>query len=142
MQLLKDKTLLVDLQILDNECIKEYKATMKEKWVDEYQFFPPDVHRQNGSKRSIRIFKSCFSETLAGLAHDFPHHLWDLLLPKAELTLKLLRQATANPAKSAWEFFSGDFNYDATPLGPLGISVILPTKTSRGRSCEFCGKDR
>ena len=32
MQRLKDRNLLVDLQILDNECSKEYKATMKEKW--------------------------------------------------------------------------------------------------------------
>ena len=36
MQRLKERNLLVDLQILDNECSKEYKATMKEKWGVTY----------------------------------------------------------------------------------------------------------
>ena len=44
------------------------------------------------------------------------------------MTLKLMRQATANPAISALEYFNGKFKYNATPLGPLGISVIVHTK--------------
>jgi hypothetical protein len=48
MQRLKDKDLLVDLQILDNECSKEYKKLMKEKWGVTYQLIPPDMHRRGG----------------------------------------------------------------------------------------------
>ena len=57
------------------------------------------------------------------------------------MTLNLLQQATDNPAISAWEYFNGKFNYDAIPLGPLGISVIVYTKTGRRKSWDFCGKD-
>ena len=58
MQRLKDRNLLVDLQILDNECSKEYKATMKEKWGVTYQLVPPDLHRRNTAERAIRTFKA------------------------------------------------------------------------------------
>ncbi len=34
---------------------------------------------------------------LAGVDAAFPPYLWDLFLPKAELTVDLLRQATINP---------------------------------------------
>ena len=57
------------------------------------------------------------------------------------MTLNLLRQATANPSISMWGYFNGKFNYNATPLGLLGISVIVHTKTGRQRSWEFRGKD-
>ena len=57
------------------------------------------------------------------------------------MTLNLLRQATANPAISPWKNFNGKFNYNATPLGPLGISVIVHTKPGRRRSWDFRGKD-
>ena len=57
------------------------------------------------------------------------------------MALNLLRQATANPAISAWENFNGKFNYNATPLGPLGISVIVHKKPGRRLSWDFRGKD-
>ena len=53
MQRLKDRNLLVDLQILDNKCRKEYKATMKDKWGATYQLVLPDLHRRNAAERLI-----------------------------------------------------------------------------------------
>ena len=93
------------------------------------QLVPPDMHRRNSAEQEIRTFKAPFLAILADVAPDFPRHLWDLLLPQTKMTLNLMRQATANPAISAWEYFNGKFNYNATPLGPLGISVIVHTKT-------------
>ena len=57
------------------------------------------------------------------------------------MTLNLLRQATANLAISEWEYFNAKFNYNNTPLGPLGISVIVHTKIGRQQSWDFRGKD-
>ena len=45
MQCLKDKDLLFDLHILDNECIKEYQATIRNRWKVQFQLVPPDMHR-------------------------------------------------------------------------------------------------
>ena len=56
------------------------------------------------------------------------------------MALKLPRQATENPAISEWEYFNGKFNYNATPLGPLGIDIIVHTKTGRQQSWDFRGK--
>jgi hypothetical protein len=114
---------------------------MTEDWNVEYQLVPPDMHRRNAAERAIRTFKAHFLAILAGVEADFPSHFWDLLLPQAELTLNLLRQSTINQEISAWEAFNGAFNYDATPLGPLGINAIVHSKPSRRKSWDFRGKD-
>ena len=89
------------------------------------------MHRQNAADQAVQTFKAHVLATLSGVAPYFPHHLCDLLLPQTKMTLNLMRQATANPAISPWEYFNGKFNYNAMPLGPLGISFIVHTKTGR-----------
>ena len=81
------------------------------------------------------------STILAGVATAFPRYLWDLLLPQTKLTLNLLHQSTANPTMLAWEFFSGPFNYDVTPLGPLRICVISHDKPLTQKWWGFRGND-
>ena len=44
MQRLRYHELTVDLQILDNEAITEYKRVIKKKWNDDYQLDPPNTH--------------------------------------------------------------------------------------------------
>ena len=90
MQRLKEKDLLVDPNILDNECSKEYQATIRNRWKAQFQLVPPDMHRQNAAEREIRTFKAHLLAILAGVAPDFPRHLWDLLLPQTKMTLNLL----------------------------------------------------
>jgi hypothetical protein len=86
------------------------------------------MHRRNCTKRAIRTFKDHFLAILAGVDKSFPPHLWDLLLPQAELMLNLLRQSTINPKISAWEFFYGPFDFNKTPLGPVGCCVLIHAK--------------
>ena len=114
---------------------------MQQKCNVTYQLVTPDLHRRNAAKRAIRTFKAHFLAILAGVATDFPRYLWDLLLLQTEITLNLLRQSTADPTISSWEFFSGPFNYDATTLVPLGTGVISQDKPSKRKSWGFRGKD-
>ena len=102
MQRLKDRNMLVNLQILDNEASKKYKTIIKDKWNIKYQLVPSHIHRQNASEREIRTFKANFISIIAGVADDFPRRQWDKLLPHSELTLTLLRQASIKPEISAW----------------------------------------
>ena len=53
MQRLKDRNILVNLQILDNEASKEYKAIIKDKCNINYQLLPSHIHRQNAAEREI-----------------------------------------------------------------------------------------
>ena len=98
-----------------------------------------NTHLSNTSERAIRTFKAHFFTILTGVAPDFPRILWDVLLPQTELTLNPLRQATLDPSISAWAYFHGPFNYDATPLGPLGCDIIAHKNTGTRHSWDFCG---
>ena len=49
MQRLKDRDIIVNLQILDNEAIKEYKMLIKDKCNINYQLVPSHIHCQNGA---------------------------------------------------------------------------------------------
>ena len=62
-------------------------------------------------------------------------------MEQAEITLNIMLQATADPRKSAWEYLHGrPFNYDATPLGPLGIPIIIHNKSDRCKSWYYRGQ--
>ena len=69
---------------------------MRDRWGVKFQLVPPDTHRRNAVEQDIRTFKAHFLAILAGISHDFTHHLWDIILPHTEMTLNLLWQATAN----------------------------------------------
>ncbi|KAL7531241.1 hypothetical protein ACHAWF_011470, partial [Thalassiosira exigua] len=131
----------VDLQILDNEASKKYRERITKEWGHKFQLVPPNMHRRNAAERAIRTFKAHFLSILSGVAPDFPRYLWDLLVPQAEMTLNFLRNASANKRMSAWEYFAGPFDYDATPLGPLGSRVIAHHKPNVRKSWDFRGED-
>ena len=102
---------------------------------------PPDMHRRNATGRAIRTFKAHFISILAGVDHDFLSHLWDLLVPQAEMTLNLLRPYTEDQTISAWENFNGKLDYNATPWGPLGIGVLIHNKPSKRKSWDMRALD-
>jgi hypothetical protein len=133
--------LSVDLQILDNKASSAYKEAIIFKWNATFQLVPPDMHRRNRAERAIRTFKDHFLAILAGINAAFPPYLWDLLLLQAELTLNLLRQATLNPRISAWEFFQGPFDFNKTPLGPVGCRVLIHAKPATRCLWDFCAKN-
>ena len=98
---LTEQGLSVDLNIRDNKASTDLKRVITETWRAKFQLVPPDMHRRNTAERMIRHFKNHFLSILAGVDAAFPPYLWDLLLPQAELTINLLRQAAANPKISA-----------------------------------------
>ena len=138
---LRRRGLSTDLQILDNEASEEYKRQIVDDWGGAFQLVPPNMHRRNAAERAIRTFKAHFISILAGTDPNFPRYLWDLLIPQAEMTLNFLRNATLDPSVSAWDFFAGPFNYDATPLGPLGSRVIAHNKPSTRNSWDYRGEE-
>jgi hypothetical protein len=132
--------LSVDLNIRDNEASADFKRVITETWRAKFQLVPPDMHRRNKAKQMIRHFKNHFLSIRAGVDAAFLPYLWDLLLPQAELTINLLRQATANPKISAWEYFNGPFDFNKTPLAPMGCRVLIHAKPSTRRSWDYRAK--
>jgi hypothetical protein len=84
------------LQGLDNECSKLLKEFMHANDVN-FQLVPPGIHRRNAAERAIRTFKNHFIAGLCSVDKNFPIHLWDQLLPQAEITLNLLPGSRINP---------------------------------------------
>jgi hypothetical protein len=140
MTCLTARGLSVNLQILDNKASAEYKEAITFMWNAKFQPVPLDMHCQNRAERAIRTFKDHFLAIIAIIDSAFPPYLWDLLLPQAELTLNLLRQATLNPRISAWEFFQCPFNFNKMPLGSVGCHVLIHAKPATWQSWDFRAK--
>jgi hypothetical protein len=109
--------------IMDNEASAEYKKVIHQNCT--IQLVPPNNHRRNLAERAIQTFKSHFIAIIAGVDDSFPMRLWDKLLPQTILTLNLLRQSNAVPSVSAYQYVRGTFDYNKTPLGPMGSAVQM-----------------
>jgi hypothetical protein len=132
--------LSVDLNIRDNEASADFKRVITKTWQAKFQLVPPDMHHRNKAEQMIRHFKYHFLSILAGVDATFTPSLWDLLLPQAKLTINLLCQATANPKILAWKHFNGPFNFNRTPLAPVGYRVLIHAKPGTRRSWDYRAK--
>ena len=105
------------------------------------ELVPPGVHRRNAAERAIRTFQNHFIAGLCSVDKAFPLHLWDQLLPQAEITLNLLRASRINPKLSAWAQLHGTFDYNRTPLAPPGIRVLAHEKPKDRTTWSAHGAD-
>jgi hypothetical protein len=122
-----DAGLRPQYQRLDNECSDIMKEFMKEQNI-KYQLVPPGVHRRNAAERAIRTLKNHLIAGFCSLDENFPLSLWDKLLPHALMSLNMLRGSRINPKLSAYAQLHGAFDFNATPLAPPGIRVLIHEK--------------
>jgi hypothetical protein len=54
-----------------------------------------------------------------------PLQLWDEFLPQVELTLNMLHFSQRNPKKSANQEVYGSFDFNKSPLAPLGTKALI-----------------
>ncbi len=106
------------------------------------ELVPPGCHRQNTAEVAICNFKSHFLSVLAGVADDFPQHLWDWLLPQTEITLNLIWQSNATLTVSAYAHLSGPFDYNKMPLTPMGCEAQIHKKTDKRGTWAYHSVDR
>ena len=86
---------------------------------------PPYLHHTNAAERAIQTYKDHLIAGLSICDPNFPLHLWDRLIPHATLTLNLLRPSCLNPRLLAEAQLNGAFDFNRTPLAPLGTRVIV-----------------
>jgi hypothetical protein len=121
------------LQTMDNEASAALKNYFTEKEMS-FQLVPPHCHRTNAAEISIRTFKEHFKAGLATFNPDFPAHLWDRLLPQAEITLNLLRSSRLHPQLSAAAHYHGLIDYNKTAFVPPGCKIVAHEKPSQRRT--------
>jgi hypothetical protein len=115
------------LQTLDNEASFALKNFFTVNDI-AYQLVPYHCHQRNAAERAIRNFKEHFVAGLSSVDPTFPLHLWDRLLPQAEITLNLLRTSRLHPQLSAAAHFRGLVDYNKTAFAPPGCKIISHEK--------------
>jgi hypothetical protein len=121
------------LQTLANEALAALKHFFTTNDV-EYQLVPPHCYRRNAAGRAVRTFKEHFVARLSSVDPTFPLHLWDRLLPQAEITLNLLRTSRLHPHFSAAAHFHGLVDYNKTSFAPPGCKIIAHEKPEKRRT--------
>ncbi len=86
---------------------------------------PLHNHCVNAAKQAIGTFKEHFVAALATIDNLCPLQLWDEFLPQVELTLNLIRFSHRNPLISANHKLYGPFDFNKTPLAPLGTKALV-----------------
>ena len=88
------------------------------------------------------MLKSHFITCLCEADPKYPAKDWDIFLPQATLTSNLLQNCRFNPNFSVYADIHGIFNYNKTPLEPLGTRSLFHEKTTTFCTWEHNGTDR
>jgi hypothetical protein len=126
-------------QTLDNEASTALKIFFTVNDI-AYQLVPPHCHRLNAAERAIRTFKENFVAGLSSVDPAFPLHLWDRLLPHAEIMLNLLRTSRLHPQLFAAAHFHGLVDYNKTAFAPPGCKIIAHKTPGKRRTWAPQGK--
>ena len=126
--------------IMDNEASIHLKNAMVNH-KQTYQLTPPHMHRINAAERAIRTFKNHFLAGLATCDSAFPITEWDRLIPAANITLNLLRNARVHPKLSSYAYIFGPYDFNKNPLCPPGTKCIIHSKPTHRASWEYHGKE-
>jgi hypothetical protein len=112
------------LNVMDNECSAVVEKHIKASKIN-IQVVPPHNHRVNAAKQAIATFKEYVIAALTTVDKLCPLKLWDEFLPQVELTLNMLRFSRCNPNQSANQEIYSPFDFNKTPLAPLGTKALI-----------------
>jgi hypothetical protein len=111
------------LQTMDNEGSAALKSYFTENDMN-CRSVPPHFRRRNAAERDIITFKEHFVADLYSVDLYLLMHIWDHLLPKADMTLSLLCTSILHPQLSAAAHFHGLVDYNKTTFAPPGCKII------------------
>ena len=114
------------LHILDNECSKTIQLYLESQGTKRHHVAPHD-HRINAAEPAVKTAKYHLIAALATLDWSCPIQLWSKMLQQVQDTLNMFRTSRNNTTKTAYQELEGAFDWNATPLAPLGTkgSVFL-----------------
>eukprot|EP00956_Cyclotella_meneghiniana_P007360 scaffold10022_cov21-Cyclotella_meneghiniana.AAC.1 len=96
----------------------------------------PDDHRVNAAERAIQTWKNHFLAGLNTIDPNCPVQLWDEFVNQGMITLNLLRASRVNPKLSAYAQLEGQFNFDRTPMAPVGTKSLIFLDPNKRRSYQ------
>ena len=124
------------VNVMDNKCRKAVQEYITVNGID-IELCLPKNHYLNGlGKRTIGTYKAHFINTLATVDPNCPMQLWDTFLEQTTETLNILRTLRQNTKKAAYEELNGKFDYNKTPIVPVGIKALVYNDPSDRTSFE------
>ena len=137
---LKSRGASPKLHILDNEASKNLKHFITTNSTT-YQLAPPNNHRTNVAKKCIQVYKNHFTAGICHIDPTCPIALWCRFIEQANITINLLRASRVNPKVSAWAYLNGHFDFNRTPLAPVGMKCIIYEDPKTRGTWDVHGKD-
>eukprot|EP00804_Cyclotella_cryptica_P004439 CCRYP_006849-RA/>CCRYP_006849-RA protein AED:0.22 eAED:0.22 QI:0/-1/0/1/-1/1/1/0/209 len=116
---LTDRGFQPKLNVMDNQCSKAVEKYIRSTKAT-IQLVNPDDHRVNAAERAIQTWKEHWLSGMGTLDPTCPIQLWCQFIEQGQNTLNLLRVSRVNPKLSAYAILEGQFNFDKTPLAPVG----------------------
>jgi len=112
------------LHRLDNEISDTMRQSIQEKGL-KYQLSDTYDHHAQPAERHVGTYKNHLGSILNGCDADFPPHLWCRTIKQSEITINCLRKSRINPKLSAYTQLFGIFDFNATPMVPVGTRAII-----------------
>ncbi len=109
---------------MDNECSAAVEKYIRSEKIS-IQLVPPHNHQVNTAEQAITTFKEHFIAALVTVDMHCSLQQWDEFLPQVELTLNMLCFSRRNRKKSANQEVYGSFDFNKTPLAPLGTKALI-----------------
>jgi hypothetical protein len=110
------------LNVMDNACSRAVQKYIKSTKADIQLVNPDDHHRVNACERAIQTWKNHWIAGLSTLDPTCPLQLWCQFIEQGQDTLNMLRKARVNPKLSAYAILEGQFDFNKTPLAPVGTN--------------------
>ena len=132
---LSDKGFKPKLNVMDNQCSKAVQKYIQSQNTD-IQLVNPDDHRVNAAERAIQTWKNHFLAGLNTIDPNCPVQLWDEFVNQGMITLNLLRASRVNPKLSAYAQLEGQYNFDRTPMAPVGTKSLIFLDPNKRRSYQ------
>ena len=125
---------------MDNECLKAIKKFIQKEEVD-IQLVKPHNYRVNAAEPAVKAVKYLTVLSLKTVDPTCPLRLWCDFVPQVQNTLNMLRTSRRNINISAYEDMEGVFNWNKTPLAPLGSKSVVYAEPSKRPSWEPHARD-
>jgi hypothetical protein len=125
---------------MDNACSRAVQKYIKSTKAD-IQLVNPDDHRVNACERAIQTWKNHWIAGLSTLDPTCPLQLWCQFIEQGQDTLNMLRKARVNPKLSAYAILEGQFDFNKTPLAPVGTKSLVFLDPKHRRSFQTKAMD-
>ena len=109
---------------MDNQCSKTIQKFI-ESTNAKIQLVNPDDHRVNAAERAIQTWKNHWIAGMGTLDPNCPLQLWCQFIDQGQDTLNMLRTSRVNKKLSAYAILDGQFEFDKTPLAPVGTKALV-----------------